>query len=277
MDRLFSKIVDHLRLKASYVWTPRDRLKLKQAWISTCQLVVAVNGDVGREIYYRGKYEPNETEFLKSALRENDICFDIGANIGYYTTLLATCARKGMVYAFEPDLFNFALLNVNVKINRLDNVILNQVAVGEESGESQFVVADDHAFSSLKNTARTEIQEIVDVPIITLDEYVRRNGIQRLNFLKIDVEGAEGSVIDGGKKCFENVLLRPRLMMLELVEQNQIAFGDKLENIVARLLQLDYEPFIIKDGKKAPFLEAHHNEYTNVFFSPKDNQRPANC
>lgn len=269
MKRLLAKLGDHLRLHASHIWTPRDRLKIKQTRIGACRLVVAVNEDVGREIYYRGTYEPSETQFLMGVLREDDVCFDLGANVGYFTTLMATISTKGAVHAFEPDPFNFALLNVNIQINRFRNVILNQIAIGDKSGHSPFVLAKDHAFSSLKNTGRTGVQEVVDVSITTLDDYVRGSAIQRMDFLKIDVEGAEGSVIDGASHCLTVESLRPRLMMIELVDQNQAAFGNKVASIETGLRQLGYEPFIVKDGHKEPFVMVHHNKYRNVFFSRK--------
>jgi len=229
--------------------------------------VVTANEDVGREIYYLGDYEPNETNFLGRVLRESDVCLDVGANIGYYTTLMARIAAKGIIHAFEPDPLSYALLNVNVCINRLRNVVFNQVAVGKESCKSPFVVASDHAFSSLANTGRKAVEQVINVSVTTLDEYVCATGIQRVDFLKVDVEGAEGAVMDGAQQILSDPARRPRLIMLELFEPNHALFGYSIDRIVNSLRVQNYEPFIVLNEQQLRFGKQHYNNYYNVFFS----------
>ena len=231
-------------------------------------MVVAVNEDVGRQICYLGKYEASETAFMAQALRPSDVCFDIGANVGYYTLLMARVATEGRVHAFEPDALSHGLLNVNVALNRFRNVVLNGVAVGREPGVSTFVVADDRAFSSFRDTGRRAVSEVTSVPVTSIDEYVARHKIPRVDVVKVDVEGAEGTVLDGARCLLEDVSRRPRLFMLELYSPNHRMFGDSIDGIVGRLRRSGYEPFVIENGRRRPFGTEHHDRYVNVFFAP---------
>ncbi len=77
-----------------------------------------------------GVYEPLETKLVRKEVKKSDVVLDIGANIGYYTLILAKLVgKKGRVFAFEPDPTNFALLKKNISINGYKNVILVPKAV----------------------------------------------------------------------------------------------------------------------------------------------------
>jgi FkbM family methyltransferase len=263
-----AKMLPWLGWKLSHITMPKGRLRIRHTSINGCEMVVAANEDVGRQIYYLRRYEASETAFIASALRPTDVCLDVGANVGYYTLLMARVASEGKVHAFEPDPVNHGLLSVNVALNRLSNVVLNQVALGSEPGESTFVVADDRAFSSFKDTGRQVVREVTSVPVTSVDEYVVRGGIPRVDVMKVDVEGAEGVVVEGAASLLGDASRRPRLLMLELYSANHRVFGESIDGIVERLERSGYEPFVIENGRRTPFGTKHHDRYVNVFFVP---------
>jgi predicted O-methyltransferase YrrM len=80
------------------------------------------SNQVARDIYLKGAWEPFESALVRRLVRKEDIAVDLGANIGYYTLMIASCARK--VYAFEPEPESFALLSKNVALNGGRNVVL---------------------------------------------------------------------------------------------------------------------------------------------------------
>ena len=91
------------------------------------------------------KYEPYETKLILRQVKKSDVAVDVGANIGYYTILLADKVGKtGKVYAFEPDKINFEILLKNIKANNLENVIAVNVAVGSKNGK-------DYLYKSSEN------------------------------------------------------------------------------------------------------------------------------
>jgi len=263
LQDLFGRFI----MRASYVMTPVNRLTVKQTRIGPCELIVTANDDVGRAIYYRGNYEPTETQYLRQVIREHDICVDVGANIGYYSTLMASLAHQGQIHAFEPDPTSYAMLQLNVRLNRLSNVVLNQKALGEQSGEVPFVLASDRAFSGLMDTGRKPVERITNVTLTTLDQYLRETGLERIDFLKADVEGAEGAVVRGARGIFESPDKRPRLVMLELYEPNQYRFGDNIDRIVSFMREMKYEPFVVIQDHCLAFTRELHNKFYNVFFS----------
>lgn len=140
-------------------------------------------------------YEPFETELVKKEIKEGDVVLDIGANIGYYTLIFARLVgEKGKVYAFEPDPDNFALLKKNVEINGYRNVVLVQRAVSNKTGKIKLYLAElsggHRIYDSHDNRKSIEIESI------RLDDYFNNyNG--RIDFIKMDIEGAEGYAIQG--------------------------------------------------------------------------------
>jgi len=254
-----------LRLRASYYHCPPNRLSLKQVSIGPVELVVPRNEDVGRLIYYLRNYESEYIDYLMGALRRDDICFDVGANLGYYTVLMAKAVPQGRVYAFEPDPFCQALLRLNIHINRLENVVVNGVALGERSGTSSFFRCTDSAFNSFKDTARKTVSSVIQVSVTTLDEFVAANDVRRVDFVKVDVEGAECLVLAGAKQLLQNSARRPRLLLLEVWDGNHRAFGDSASQIVEGLRRNHYEPFVLSGQKPTEYVP---DECVNVFFTP---------
>jgi len=142
-----------------------------------------------------GVVEPFETEIVKKEIKEGDVVLDIGANIGYYSLIFAKLVGKeGKVFAFEPEPENFALLKKNVEINGYKNVILVQKAVSNKTGRTKLYLceesAGDHSIYELNGRQSMEIE------VIRLDDYfIDYDG--KIDFIKIDVQGAEGEAIQG--------------------------------------------------------------------------------
>jgi FkbM family methyltransferase len=142
-------------------------------------------------LWYKGIYEEETTRYFKENIKEGDVVFDVGANLGYYTLLFARLVGStGVVYAFEPDPEIFEILKSNVEKNGYDNVILYNVAVSDVVGETEFHIAFRHNQSSLIKSDFTI--DTIRVPTITLDSLKIYP-----DFVKIDVEGAEYKVLCG--------------------------------------------------------------------------------
>jgi FkbM family methyltransferase len=237
---------------------------LKHVSLGGVDLVVPLNEDVGRHIYYLGAHETEDVAYLIKQLRPDDICFDVGANLGYYTVMMAKAVPEGKVYAFEPDPFCHALLQLNVRMNQLENVVVNCSALGERPGTSSFFRCTDSAFNSFRDTARKPVSSVIEVPVTTLDEFVATNDLPRVDFVKVDVEGAEGLVLAGAKKLLQSHANRPRLLLLEVVEGNHGAFGDSATEVVESLRRSHYEPFVLSEQKPIAYTSG---AFLNVFFT----------
>lgn len=229
------------------------------------QLLVKANEDVGKQIYFYGVYEREESAYFRQELRSDDICVDVGANLGYYSVLFGSIARLGSVHSFEPVSANYHLLALNVLANRLDNVLVNHLALGEWEGTTEIVEAADGAFSSLMDTGRRPVLASASVSLSTLDAYCQHRSLPRVDCLKIDVEGSEHSVIRGASELLSDESRRPRLVMLELFDPMLRKFGSSVDAVTATMRSFGYMPFTWRDGRKHEFNPQGSNY--NVFFS----------
>lgn len=266
---LLRKLVAFVWLTVSKILCPAGVRRVVHSSINGHSLLVLANEDVGRAIHYGRRYEALETAFLSKMISREAICVDIGANVGYFTMLMANSARTGSVHAFEPLPMNVALLKASIELNGFTNIHVNQCAVGDRKGEISFVQSADTAYSSLRDTGRKLAEHSIHVPMITLDEYVERVGITRVDVIKADVEGSEELVVDGAAKLLNNKAARPRLVLLELFNKNLQAFGSSVAGVVQKMGSLGYVPFVLNSqGHTIPFTPAMAAHHYNVWFRP---------
>src|SRR2546428_4961029 len=122
------------------------------------QIILDRSDWLGRHIYVTGEYEPSTSRLVKGLLRPGDSFIDVGANIGYFTLLAATCVGlTGRVFAYEPVPEVYQRLQQNVALNQLMNCTAEQLAISNETYECEFFVGPrDHAGTS-------SIREISDI------------------------------------------------------------------------------------------------------------------
>jgi FkbM family methyltransferase len=239
---------------------------LRESYVNGVRLLVKANEDVGREIYFFGYFEPQESRFVLQEIRDSDICVDVGANVGFYTTCFAKKATRGAVHSFEPVPLNYHLMSVNSLSNGLSNVVINNCAVGDTNCEADFCVASDGAFSSLVDTGRKPIVETTKTRVVTLDSYCHDHNLPRIDILKIDVEGAEMSVLRGTVGLLSDMRRKPRLVMLELFGPMLQRFGCTIEDVTRLMHSYSYSPFIVAGKKLTPFTASHYDKIYNVLF-----------
>lgn len=247
----------------------------RQSYINGMSVLVRADEDLGRDIYFLGEFEPQESAFIVGNVRETDICVDIGANVGFYTIHLAKKARRGMVHSFEPVPLNYQVLALNVLTNGLSNVVMNNFAVGDTDGEANFCIARDGAFSSLVDTGRRIIVETAKTQVMKLDSYCSESKLPRIDILKVDVEGAELAVIRGAAELLADSERRPRLVMLELFEPMLRQLGGSILEVQGLMQRHGYSPFVFVRNRFVPFSESHHNRFHNVLFLDPCTQPPA--
>jgi FkbM family methyltransferase len=138
-----------------------------------------------------------EKGFLASVVRDDSIVADVGANQGVYSLWLARAATKGHVFAFEPDPELFRCLERNIQINQLPNVVPVQAAASNCSGTLTFAANRINRGDNRVSRKMLENVDMIEVRAVTLDNAVSD---QRLDVLKIDVQGFEIEVLSGAKQ-----------------------------------------------------------------------------
>jgi len=148
-------------------------------------------------ISIEGVWGELDTQIFKNSIKEGDIVVDVGASIGYYTMIAAKIVgNKGKVFAFEPDTKNFEILKKNVEINKYHNVTLEQKAVSNITGKINLYSSEGIGFHSTVNPHSTD--PALPIESVSLDDYFRElNFLDKIDFVKIDVEGAEFWVLNG--------------------------------------------------------------------------------
>jgi FkbM family methyltransferase len=171
-----------------------------------------------------GYYEHAEQNFCAAYLKPGMTAFDVGASHGFYTLLFAKLSGPDFVYAFEPEEGNFARLRLNLELNSFLAVHASPVAVVNEPGEVELNVypPELYGWHTLGQPAmEVEGRPVAPlarrrVPGVTLDDFCAENGIEQIDLLKLDVEGAELDVLRGACR-----LLRERRIGCLLFEVSQ--------------------------------------------------------
>ena len=158
----------------------------------------------------RRVYDVAEFQAIPRLVKPGDVACDIGANAGVYSVLLSRlCGPSGRVWAFEPVPDTYWRLRETLALNRCDNVLAVQAAIADTDGTATMNLFEPRFSewnslgkpSMLKpNGRRVSPRESVEVPSHTLDEFCDEHRIERVHFLKVDVEGFELSVFRGAER-----------------------------------------------------------------------------
>lgn len=144
------------------------------------------------------KYFTEESDKIKSYIREGDTVIDVGANIGLFTLLLSDLIGvNGKVFSFEPCSASFEKLNRNIEINDLKNVETYKLGMGSEEGklEMYFYPQQGGLSSIVERVSENCISEKIN--ITTLDKFIFEI-VKNISLIKIDTEGYEPEVLMGG-------------------------------------------------------------------------------
>ncbi len=182
----------------------------------------------------------DETTFLRKFLSPGMRVLDVGANFGVYTLLAAqSVGPNGRVYSVEPASTTARWLRANVALNNFGNVEIFEHALSDKSGELR-----------LSSQAGSECNRLVDdtsqfqrgelVKVLRLDEFAHKCGIESVDFVKLDAEGAEKQIIDGGRRFLDQ---ESPLVMFEIKSGQDIDL-----DLVRKFSDLGYEPLRLVPG-----------------------------
>lgn len=192
---------------------------------------------------------------LRRVVPEDAVVLDCGAHAGQFTKLFAAMAPKGHIYAVEPGSYAFSILRRAVAFNRLGNVTVKRLGLSDAAGELELSMpvkkSGSYGFGlshfGRVTDPRPHLTETVTVS--TVDDFVARHGLERLDLIKADIEGWEMRVLTGARRTLER--LRPALY-LELEDDFLKRAGDSLETAWNMLTDLGYEGHELTGAGMAP-------------------------
>jgi len=147
--------------------------------------------------------EDDLQNFAVHTIKPTDVVYDIGAHVGYTALLFsALVGSRGHVFCFEPSPKNYARLCANLDANRKSNVTAINAAVSDR--ESMALLEEHGTTSTLISGSEKHSAPIANVQTLRLDDFIYRDGNRPMTFVKLDVEGHGGAVLEGMKCALES-------------------------------------------------------------------------
>jgi len=208
--------------------------------------VPADDPTIGSPMLRRGAHQPHLAALLRRILAPGMTFVDVGANIGYFSLLAARILEgRGRVVAIEPGARNCRLLHRSVVRNQLSNVEIHPYALSDRRGTLAYVAEGSNGTISDLDATRDAPPGAHLVPAATLDALVA--GLDRVDVIKLDVEGAEGRVLRGAARTLGRH--RPAVVSEVSPSLLQRISGVSAEAYLAGFLDLGYELSLVdRDG-----------------------------
>jgi FkbM family methyltransferase len=219
-------------------------------WYDALRIRLFLGNDLSLCLYAGGSFEPNEFTFLRAVLEPGMVLFDGGANDGLYSLYAARrVTPSGVVLAAEPSTREFGRLQANIAVNAVANIRELKVALGGQSGSATLAIAEgghegqNTIGSHVSNpTVRTAAHETVELQ--TIDAIVDEQGLKRLDFVKLDVEGSEVEALNGAVKTISR--FQP-LMLLEAEDERLASQNRTKADFTSAVRGFGYEMWVFDD------------------------------
>jgi len=216
--------------------------------------------DIGELLLSSGEFEKKEMEVCKEYISESSNVLDLGANIGLHSIYFSGLVKNGLVLAFEPSLETFGFLVRNVA--NIPNIVPINIAASGKGAIADFFHTTDNAYSGLKDTRRKGVTKVLKVPCMQIDDVVSGLCLDRVDFVKIDVEGLEFDVLKGMIEVIERF---SPVIFCEIYSGNNS--NQEPEETVRFLIDKGYRAQVICNGKLVEY-EKHDDIFYNYLFLP---------
>lgn len=226
-------------------------------------------------LFWRGLdgWEPETTDVFLRLARPESLVLDVGANTGLFTLLAADLGSSIQVHAFEPVPSVFALLCDNIVLNSFDNVSAHEVALVEDGATVELYVPEGHVpvMASVKPGWSGRREDVTTVNASTVDDFAASVAPSKISLMKIDVEGAEYSILQGASKT---IVDHQPFIICEILSQT----ADSREAFTF-LEESNYLCFhLTADGPQAMNSRPEANSnYKNYLFIPIARLEEAEC
>lgn len=208
------------------------------------------------------KHEP-ETPYLADLLSGAPVCLHVGASDGRHSYVMTQVAPKAVIYAFEPSAFAFAVLKITIAWHGIGRqVTAIHAAAADKPGEMLLVTPKKtsgrmgRAYAYVSETppngpARPDLDdtgmETQLTPVITLDGYCAEHGVERVDFIRMDIEGAEQKALEGALTLIDRD--RPHVLLEIHPPMLQARFGGSGDAVMQLFLDRGYRMFALNGDR----------------------------
>ncbi|WP_133013305.1 FkbM family methyltransferase [Marinomonas flavescens] len=216
------------------------------------------------EILNFGQYEKEDSDMIFQLINDNDTVFDIGGNMGWYSIALSKAKKNLDIYTFEPIPKSYESLVVNAKLNRSEINIYN-IGLSDKKQELTFYYHKEgsgNASSAIMNEDRENIE--VRCQVEKLDDFFKDNNLDKLDFIKCDVEGAELLTFKG---AVETISKQKPIVFTEMLRKWAAKFNYHPNEIINLFSEMGYRCFFVSNGLLNELKEMTDDTIeTNFFF-----------
>ncbi|MGF1490053.1 MAG: FkbM family methyltransferase [Prochloraceae cyanobacterium] len=189
-------------------------------------------------VWLSGIYEVTTTKFLEKVIKAGDIFIDIGANCGALTMVAASVIGKGKIYAFEPNPRVYSRLQKNLDSNPKIEATVKAFPWGVGAQNCELFLSEDSIYPGNSCISSQDCQQKITVKVVALDDWAEAEKIERIDVIKIDVEGMEYEVLQGSRAILEKY--HP-LVYFESISDFLKAKNHSMQTIYQFLSSLDYQ------------------------------------
>lgn len=208
----------------------------------------------------KGTYEPHILSLIGKILPRGGVFVDVGANIGVLSIFAGLLVgNSGSVLSIEASPGNYKYLRTNIELNDCHNIKAVNIGIWDCPATLTFSYTPEIAGCSFFSTTHVQdgIAEVVNCD--TLDTVLKNHGYNSVDLIKVDIEGAEIKLLNGGGEVFEK--MRPKLLIEINPETLQRFFNATLKDIYEAIIQYNYSLKLIhKDGKLEYVRDYNHLE-----------------
>jgi FkbM family methyltransferase len=218
---------------------------------------------LAREVFFTGTYEPQATMIIRRLVENGGTFVDVGAHWGYYSLIVAEhVGRSGLVVAIEADPRIYAILERSMALNDLPQVRLVHAAAAAAPGVLSLVGFDEHSDNwgtSRIAGATSKSRTLCEVSARSIDDLLDEFGLEIVDLVKMDIEGAEGMALAGMSAGLRRG--RYRRLLLELHPVQLAEQGEQAPAIVEHLLALGFRGWVVahtaQDVRRAAYTRSH--------------------
>lgn len=235
---------------------------------------LSLSDHMQRRIFWMGYYSREIVALLDKFLREGMTVIDVGANVGEIALASARrVGKRGQVHAFEPLSAVADILQSHARSNNLGQITLHRMGLSDRSARvpifescGQGIQGDDHAGLGSIYGSSVHQQAIEEIEITTLDKLVESAELNRIDLIKIDIEGAELPCLLGSRRTLQKY--QP-LIIIEVQQESANVAGYEAHDILRFLHGIGYETYRIGwKGKLDILTIADLAKYQNVLAVP---------
>lgn len=224
---------------------------------------------IQQQLFWYGYYEKELGDLLKKIIKPTDVFIDVGANIGYFSLLVAHRFSSAKVISFEPVADLYKKMNDNITLNSIKNIITENTAAGEVSGEREiFVSAPDNLGMSSFHKPENYSGYKEKTKVVAIDEWFKSSGLSQIDIVKLDIEGSELAALKGMKEILQN--FKP-FLIIEINPETLSMFNLQPSDIYDFLQHEGFKQFLISENARLKQSDQTEKGQTmNVLFAHQD-------